>query len=297
MKIILVITDSKRKNLFFVSDSLELLTLQDMFSEVDSGRIGKIYAVNGTFGKYLRSTPNTSEKDNLDNLSVSAADIIAYANRTKHFKSTDAISMYGEKYIASLLELGKPFLETIDGDKALVVRVKDKIVSHSNIIIKASKEFDIDPYILGAIIIDEIVRMNTFETIEDIFWLDLIGRNVSVGIAQVTLETANNVIKRGLYNPNPEDKKLPFFGNLSKKDRQYLFPYVIQPKYNIRFAAAYVRDIINFWARTLDISKRPEILGTLYAQGYGDPKINPEANKRGSQIANEFYSLAQKWLK
>ena len=297
MKIILVITDSKRKNLVFISEFFKTLSLQDAINEVSLGKLEDIFVVNNKFGKYLRSAPNTLVKDNLDKLSVSPNEIIAYANHTKHFQSTDAISMYAAQYIASIIELDKPFLETVDGDRELVVRVKDKIISHGNLIIKSAKEFNIDPYLLGAIIIDEIVRMSLFEDISDVFWLDLIGRNVSVGIAQVTVETANNVIKGGVYNPNPEDKKLPFFGNLSKKDRQYLFQYVIQPKYNIHFSAAYIRDIIDFWSSKLDISNRPEILATLYAQGYGDPKIDPEANKRGSQIANEFYSLAQKWLK
>lgn len=161
---------------------------------------------------------------------------------------------------------------------------------------RMAKEFDIDPYLLGAIIIDEVVRLSPFEDIRDAFLLNLLGRNVSVGIAQVKLETANNVIKKGLYNPNPKDKELPFRGVLSNKDRVYLYPYVVEPKHNIRFAAAYIRDVITVWSKYIDLAGRPEIIATLYSKGYGDPKSNPIASKRGAQIMEEFYALAKKWI-
>ena len=153
----------------------------------------------------------------MDTLSVTVVDIMAYANHTRHFKSTDAISLYTAQYNASILEQDKPFIETVNGDKMFVFSVRDIIKSHSKIILQAAKEFDIDPYLLGAILIDEIVRLSPFEEIRDKFLLQLIGRNVSVGIAQIKLETANDLIKRGLYNPNTDDIKLPFSGNLRKK--------------------------------------------------------------------------------
>lgn len=119
---------------------------------------------------------------------------------------------------------------------------------------------------------------------------------LDVGVGQVKLETANHMIKKDLYHPNPDDKKLPFTGMLSNKDREHLYQYVIEPKYNIRFAAAYIRDLINVWAKHIDLRKRPEIIATLYSKGYGDPKSNPAASERGAQIMKEFYPLAKKWL-
>lgn len=271
MKIILVVTNTCGKNLVFVSDLLKTLSLDEAIRAADKGLFQNVYSVNGISGAYLRSTPNISEKDNLDTLSVTAADIIAYANRARHFQSTDAISMYTAHYISSLLESGVPFIETTDGDKAFVDRVRETIT-------------------------DEVVRLGPFEDIRDVFLLNLLGRNVSVGIAQVKLETANNVTKKGLYNPNPKDKKLPFRGVLSNKDREYLYRYVVEPNHNIRFAAAYIRDIINVWAKYIDLTKRPEIIATLYSKGYGDPKSNPITSKRGMQIVEEFYPLVKKWI-
>lgn len=160
----------------------------------------------------------------------------------------------------------------------------------------AAKEFDIDPYLLGAILIDENVRMSPFEEIQDKFLLQLLGRNVSVGVAQVRLETANGLIKNELYNPNPDDAKLPFSGNLRKADREYLYEYVVQPKHNIRFATARIRGLIKEWSKYIDISGMPEILGTLYHRSYVVPHAHPDPNDRGTQIADEFYPLANKWL-
>lgn len=180
MKIILVVTNTCGKNLVFVSDLLKTLSLVEAIRAADKGLFQNVYSVNGTSGAYLRSTPNISEKDNLDTLSVTAADII--------------------------------------------------------------------------------------------------------------------VTKKGLYNPNPKDKKLPFRGVLSNKDREYLYRYVVEPNHNIRFAAAYIRDIINVWAKYIDLTKRPEIIATLYSKGYGDPKSNPITSKRGTQIMEEFYPLVKKWI-
>lgn len=260
MKILLVVTNSRRKNLVFASDSFKMLSLEETLTKATSASFDNLFVVKGSYGGYLRSVPNNSEKDNLDTISVTAADIIAYANRTRHFNSTDAISRYTAEFYASVIESGKP-------------------------------------YLLGAILIDEIVRMVPFEEVWDKFLLKLLGRNVSVGVAQVKLETANGLIKRGLYNPNPNDAKLPFSGNLRQIDREHLYGYVMQPKHNIRFAAARIRDLIKGWSIYIDISGMPEILGTLYHRSYVSPHAHPIPNKRGSQIAEEFYALATRWLR
>lgn len=296
MKIILVATNARSKSQVFVSDSLKVLSLQEGLLQADSGTLEDIFVVRGAYGKYLRSTPNALEKDNLDTLSVSSADIIQYSNRTKHAQSTDAISNYTARYFASLIEKGGPFLKPVGDHKALIADVKIKLMLHAKIIAQAAKEFDIDPQLLGAILIDEIARFDPFEDILEFLGLKILGRNVSVGVAQVKLETANDLIKKGLYNPNPDDKKLPFVGTLSNNNREYLYQYVIKPKHNIRFAAAFIRGLINEWSKEIDIFNMPEILGTLYHRSYVKPHAHPTPNPRGGQIAEEFYPLAKNWL-
>src|SRR3989344_2380315 len=295
MKIILVATDSKTKSVVFVSDTGQVFSLKETVRLIYSKSLGGVYIVRCRYGEDIRSTANNALEDNLDTLSVSGRDIILYTNQTKHAVSTPPISTYLEHYLASLAE-GKPFIVPIGQKKVLVADIKSKFISHISLIITAAKEFDVDRYLLGAILIDEIARLHPFEEILDLLGLKILGRNVSVGAAQVKLETANSLIKKGLYNPNPDDKELPFSGTLSNKNREHLYQYVIQPKHNIRFAAAFIRSLIEVWATHIDITKRPEIIATLYSIGYGDPKMNPVASKAGTQIIEEFYPLAKKWL-
>lgn len=296
MNIILVITNARRRNLVFISDSLKALSLQETIRAVSSGIMKNLFVARGKYRTYVRSIPNTSKKDNLDARSVSVADIIEHAQSIKHTQSTSPIGTYTTRYVASFKGKDGPLLKPVGEHTVRIVDVKNAFVPHAGIIMQAAKEFDIDPYLLGAILIDEIARMAPFENIIDFLGLHILRRNVSVGLAQVKLETANGLIKKGLYHPNPDDKKLPFTGTLSNKNRERLYRYVIEPKHNIRFAAARIRGLINEWSQERDISDIPEVLGTLYHRSYVKPHTNPTPNDRGKQIAKEFYRFAKQWL-
>jgi hypothetical protein len=295
MKIILVATDSLGKSLGFVSDSMKVLSLAELFPLVSSGRIEGVHIVQSRHGNYIRSAANSTQKDNLDAISISGRDIIFYANQTSHAVSTPAITNYLQLYLASIQE-GGPFLIPSKGKEVLVADIKEKFIPHISLINTAAKEFAIDKYLLGAIIIDELARIHPFEPIINLLESKIVGLNVSVGIAQVKIDTANQLIKKGLYNPNPADKKLPFYGTFSNAGRIHLYEYLIQPKHNIHFAAARMRDLVDEWMRFVDISQRPEIIATLYHLPYRKPHSKPEPNKRGDQIASEFYKLSKKWL-
>lgn len=204
MRIILVATDVSRKNIAFVSDTGQALSLEETIRLIQAQTLKGAYVVRGKYGPHIRSLPNSALKDNLDTLSVSGRDIISYINQTKHAVSTPPISQYLERYLASLDE-GESFI-------------------------------------------------------------------------------------------TPNDKKLPFSGILSNLKREYLYKYLIQPKHNIRFAAAFVRSLINNWAKEIDLSRRPEITVTLYHLPYRKPHSKPVADERGNQVAVEFYGQAKKWL-
>ena len=207
MRIILVATDVNRKNIVFVSDAGRALSLEEAIRLIQAQTLKSTYIVHGKYGEYVRSLPNIALKDNLDALSVSGRDIISYINQTKHAVSTSPISRYLERYLASLDE-GEPFITPIGQEKVLVADVKERFVPHLSLITTVAKEFNIDRYLLGAILIDEIARMRPFEPIFDKLGATIVGLNVSVGIAQVKIDTANQLIKKGLYNPNSNDKKL-----------------------------------------------------------------------------------------
>ena len=296
MKIILVITDTKRKNLVFISDDLKTLSLKEAVDAAGSGDIEGAYPVNRKTGSYIRTKRSVPKKSEFDYLSVTGRDLVRYL-QGNYAVSTPAISDFTKRYFASLEE-GQAYIQPVGHPKflrVLTADVKEKLLSHRGIIKRVAAQFSINQYILGALLVDEIARLLPFEDALEFLGVQIIGRNVSVGIAQVRIETANDLIKKGVYNPNPRDKRLPF-ERMTNLDRSYLFTYLIQTEHNISFAAAFIRYVIDFWAPYTDLSRRADIIGTLYHQGYGEPKANPEANERGTQIADEFYPLAKRWL-
>ena len=153
-----------------------------------------------------------------------------------------------------------------------------------------------DPYLLVAIIIDEIARFAPIEPITDPLAGYFIGVNTSIGLAQVETDTAQDLIKRGYYNPNPDDDELPQ-ENILKVSRRHLYQYLKDPKHSIFFAAARMRALTDEWKKFIDISKRPEIIATLYHLPRRLPHADPQPNARGLQIINEFYPFAKDWLR
>lgn len=293
MKIILVATDQKGKNIGFISDSLRIYSLEEISRLILSGKIDA-HIVQGRHGSYIRSTSNNTEEDNLDAISISGRDIISYVQQVSNSGGISPINSYLESFLASLKEVKT--LKPVGQGRVPVSSIKRIFKRHVSLLRTVSKEFEIDVYLFGAILIDELARMHPFEQIIDFLGGRVIGKNVSIGIMQVTLDTTNQLIKEGLYNPNPDDRGLPFKGTLSNENRAHLYKYLIQPKHNVRFAAACIRDLINQWSKIIDISQRSEIIATLYHLQYRKPNLRPLADKRGDQIATEFYRLSKKWL-
>lgn len=126
-------------------------------------------------------------------------------------------------------------------------------------------------------------------------WLAILGRDTSVGLAQVKIETARKLIKADYYNPDPKDSNLSK-ANISTVSRKYLYKYTKHPIHSIYFAAAYLRWLIDSWAPFMDLSKRPEVMGTLYSLSQ-KPGKRPVISKRGRQIKDEFYPIARKILR
>ncbi|MBI4093796.1 hypothetical protein HY417_02435, partial [Candidatus Kaiserbacteria bacterium] len=252
MKIRLVVTDTSGKNLVFVSDSLTISPLEEAIRLASKGEMYGTHVVQRKSGAYIRTSPDVPKKDEFEQLSISGREIISYAQGT-HAVSTPALSEYLRLYIASL-QAGQLYIDPIGQPRVLTATVREKFEPHRSIMLSAAERFSIDVNILGGIVIDELSRVHPFEKIIDLLGLKILGRNVSVGIAQVKLETANELIKKKAYNPNPADEKLPFAGTLSNRDREHLYRYVIQPIHNIFFAAAFIRYVTDFWSSYTDLS-------------------------------------------
>ncbi|MDP2655674.1 MAG: DUF1402 family protein [bacterium] len=294
MKFILVVTNARGKNLAFVSRELQTLSLREATEAVRRGDVAGAYVVERKTGAYIRSKKSVPKFEQFEKLSISSKRLFSYTNDARHAVSTPALSRYVELYLESVRD-GQDFIVPIDQPKVLSAAVKEKLIPQQAIIFAAAKTFEVDPYLLGAILIDEIARLKPFEEITDALGPYVLGTDTTIGIAQVRISTANNLIKKGAYNPNPEDTKLPF-KKLDHFGYIYIFNYLIQPKHNIPFAVAFIRSLINEWRKEIDLAKKPEIIATLYHRGYVAPHSNPAPDERGSQIAGEFYALAKRWL-
>lgn len=299
MKIALVFTDSQGKNLVFATDALKAYSLDESIKIARQGDLESVHDVKTGRGAYLRSDPNTTEDDNLDALSISAYQIFLSLDDIKYLLSQDGRDAY-KKYLklhwSSIEERGEHVIY-IDGYPLITKeQVIAKLIPHRQRIITAAKRFTVDPYILGAIIIDEIARANPWEDALDKIGAAFVGINTSAGVAQVKIETARGLIRDGYYNPNPNDKKLSR-EKINKTSRAYLYAYVEQPRHSIHFSAARIREVIDDWMPKIDLSNRPDIIGTLYSQGNKVPHDKPTPNSRGLQISREFYPLAKRIIK
>jgi len=281
------------KNVAFVTDTLKKLSLKKAIVYTEKGRLELVHIARTKLGgKYLRSNPNGSADDNLDAFSVSLPKL--------HRAKDDIGIVFGEEefrlfrklhraYIRSLQERGDVIM-TVDGHLWTPRKwVVDEVSRHVDIVRKAAREFQIDPNLLGAIIIDEYVRYNIFDVLGDAPGA-FIGGDTSVGIAQVTLRTAKDVIRNGYYNPNPDDPKLSPVA-IRRTPDAYLYRYVREPKHNIYLAAGRIRQMIDHWSPVKDLRRSPDIIATLYSKGLGEPKGNPQSSDRGTQIVDEFYPL------
>jgi len=297
MKITLVVTDTKRRNLFFATEDGATHSLKEVVELASAGEFPGVYTVRGKNGEFLRTVPCVSRKEELEQLSISISHLYYVIQGMRNAASAPALRAYLETYRQAVRTARGSYIAPVEYPLPTSKKVvREKLRINRSHIFSAAKHFDIDPYILGAILIDEIARAIPFEPIVDKIKGDLLGRNASAGVAQVRLNTAYDLMTLGVYNPNLQDKRL-MFSRFTNVERKYLYMYVAQPKHSIFFAGAFVRHVINFWSSYTDLSARSEIIGTLYHIGFGEPKSNPQSNPRGEQIAHEFYPLAKAWLK
>ena len=207
MKISFVITNTRRKSIAFVADTFDTFSLDEAVRAVKNKLFENVYLVSGTVGTHIRSNPDASANNNIDAISITGPQLIAIAQGI--IRPMLTIQKYIARYIASIANT-KSFIEPVDSFRVPTSVVQRVFESHSDIIKKAAQEFSIDQYILGAILIDEIARLAPFEPIVEKMGADIIGKNTSVGVAQVKIETANDLIKKDIYNPSPSDKKASF---------------------------------------------------------------------------------------
>ena len=165
-------------------------------------------------------------------------------------------------------------------------------------------ESEISADLIGAIMLDELQRRDWLDNIQDIESrflnsvytkpLKKLGRwllsktlkpidDISLGPAQMKPTVVEDLIQEQLIvKPDHwEQQKV----DITTK-------WLLDPQKSAELVGARLEQIVRHWAKGgVDISNKPEIIGTLYSIGLvGQAGVNdhPRANKRGEKIANEL---------
>ncbi|MBU1180154.1 DUF1402 family protein [Patescibacteria group bacterium] len=166
-------------------------------------------------------------------------------------------------------------------------RAANLIKLYSRFIKKAGSEFGVDPTIIGAAIFQEqATNVNFIDNLTD-YMGGILHLNTSVGVGQVRVATA------GLLENYYDELKLPIRKNLFIDLTPVRVERLKDPQINIRYVAAKINFSQNRWAKAgYNISKKPEILGTLYniedINNPIKPHPNPKANKFGKGVKRNF---------
>lgn len=289
MKIILVIADGRGKNIIYILDNMLALTLEEIVEAVQKNQIPGAHVVFAKNGRYIRSNHNALLEDNLESISVSARNL----GQRKKSKIPKNANVFIKEKIAFLRNKENQSKKVIyiDGEiKSTEENIIRYLLKYRRIIYSAAKDLKVDRVLLGAILIDEFLRRSWTDDWFD--WLAILGRDTSVGLAQIKISTAKDLIRRGFYNPNPQDKNLSS-RNIKKTPSRYLFKYLDNPKHSIYFAAAKINQIKKDFSRRFDIANQ-EIIGDLYSGT--KPLSRSKATSRGKQISEEFYGIAKRAL-
>lgn len=179
--------------------------------------------------------------------------------------------------------------------------VRNELTQKSGLIRQCAEKLEISPRLLASVIYTE-KRMNvTLVDAFEVLYADL-GANSSIGLAQIRLTTGKWIID------NAKDSVSNYF--IAKRYHRWLPAYrnqadlirlLKQDSTNCLLAAFHIKQIVQRWQKGgYDLSKRPDIIATLYTYGFinretGEeiaPHANPKSNFLG-KVANDFYESSK----
>ena len=248
------------------SDDVKMIVDGAVIKSIQKGKFKYWYLIGGLL-KWFSKNQQGEKKEACINLNSGLDSGIHYiefwADRMPVFKK---------------IKLGFQYAETQPS-----VRAADLIKTYSPEILDVSKEFKIDPVFVGTVIYQEqSINVNFVDTLTDYIG-GLLHVNTSIGIGQVRVETA-----RSLENIfpvlNPLDKKNdPWADSNTVRVERLKDPWT-----NIRYVAAKIKFDLDRWnSAGIDISNRPEIIGTLYNIEDVDKPIKPNVNAKPNDFGIE----------
>ncbi|MFA5879098.1 MAG: hypothetical protein WC860_02885 [Candidatus Margulisiibacteriota bacterium] len=297
MEIVLILTASAGKNALFINNSLKALSVPEVTQLTQSKILTNTQIVHSKNGTYIRTKRNKQVSDNLDVSTISQAQLWKACLNLSYARTLPLLNQYEKiKNKNASLSTEADRMMFLEWDKTIkdfaipvLSKTRTEVIVHlqkyQSIIQQAADQQKINVYLLASILIDEYLRIGPDDWFD---WLGAIGVNRSIGLAQIKIKTAINVIKGKLYTPDPS------IDLISIVNRPQLYAYLNTPYHSCMFSAAIIKDFIETWKPYIDLSNRLDIIGTLYSLDYIKPHAAPRANKRGLQIQNEFYPLAKK---
>jgi hypothetical protein len=165
-----------------------------------------------------------------------------------------------------------------------------RIVALQHSISEAAAQFNVSPRLIAAILYDELEKLDCFDRIQDILASIQITRDDwSLGIAQMQVRTVYELVEKG-YIPKPR--------GWENNKQAAAIDLLLNEQAAPMLVAARVRQTINHWRdqQCVDISRRPDILGTLYSIGLeGSRGVNqtPVASERGKSIHTNMRRMGE----
>ena len=274
--IILVVTDLRGVNRAFVTENLAHLDLGQAIELVQQDKLNGLSIVRTQGRSFLRSKIDTSSKNNLETVSISAKKL---SKIIKEPTKDERVSFYSSAYSKYLEhKFGSKNLVYLDGIARIEkTKVIGRIKPLASAIKTAAKVNHLDHNLVAAVLIDELVRMGP----DDL--LDILGkigfRDTTIGLAQIKMSTARDLIKK---NPFPYDAKI---------SDSKLYEILNDDTVAVEFASAYLKFISKFREKK-NKGTSPADLATSYSAGLLDP-----ISSRGIQIADTLTKLAMEILK
>ena len=184
------------------------------------------------------------------------------------------------------------------------VKDADQLIKNNKeTILAAARAHNVDPGIVaGVIYAEQILNYDWKDEFADVPFYYL---NTSVGIGQVRISTARLLEDKeyvdktyyvryechcdyGNYPKRVEVWYAPGYGEVYGNRDLAIAKRLTVDSQNIKYVAAYLNYIQDYWKNTYDISGRPDILGTLYNIGEGSPNTSPQSNDFGKEVQKQY---------
>ena len=275
-KIILVVKNRPGKTTAFITDSFEILSLEELFKYVRKGLLQGLHLVETSDGTHVRSDRNLSTFDNLSSLLVPAGSLSKRLTNAS-FKDKAVYNFIKARGRFLELEFSKDELIYIDRTAYISKdEVSQRFMPITSEIKRAAKQQNIESSLLAAILVDELAESGP----DDLFdLLGSLGVNTTVGLAQVKLTTARLLIKNGYYQASSTITDQKLYGLLTDDHEA------------VKFAAAYIRFTIDHRTRR-KLGLTPEHIATAYSRGFN----HSEVSARGTTIIKVFVPVAKELL-